>query len=107
MWDAVSGAAGGLLDGFRAVPKASNTLPTLPGAGSAAPSKSVSGVTATPNVTSRLAIVLPAKVVDAIDKFNTGFKGYVSSYDELRNYVGDDLANKLLANPVDDVSKVQ
>lgn len=54
---------------------------------------------------SRLASILPAKVVDAIDKFNTGFKGYVASYDKLRNYVGDELANKLLANPVDDVSE--
>ena len=49
--------------------------------------------------------ILPVKVVDAIDKFNTGFKGYVSSYDKLRNYVGDELANKLLANPVDDVAE--
>ena len=91
MWDAVSGTVGGLLDGFGAVPKASTTIPQVPASASL------------PNVPSNN--VLPANVVTAIDRFNTGFKGYVSSYDALRNYVGDDLANKLLANPMDDVSE--
>lgn len=89
MWDAVSGAAGGLLDGFRAVPRANAAMPTVPQATGAVPNGST----------------LHTNVVSAIDKFNTGFKGYVSSYDKLRNYVGDVLANKLLANPVDDVSE--
>lgn len=89
MWDAVSGAAGGLLDGFGAVPRANAAIPKVPLATGAVPAGST----------------LHANVAAAIDKFNTGFKGYVSSYDALRNYVGDDLANKLLANPVDDVSE--
>jgi len=91
MWDAVSGIAGGLLDGFGAVPKAHATIPQVPASASLhnVPSNSV----------------LPANVVAAIDSFNTGFKGYISSYDALRNYVGEDLANKLLANPVDDVAE--
>lgn len=89
MWDAVSGAAGGLLDGFRAVPRANAAMPTVPKATGAVPNGST----------------LHTNVVAAIDKFNTGFKGYVSSYDKLRNYVGDELANKLLANPVDDVAE--
>lgn len=89
MWDAVSGAAGGLLDGFGAVPKANAAIPKVPSTVGAVPTGST----------------LHANVVSAINKFNTGFKGYVSSYDKLRNYVGDELANKLLANPVDDVSE--
>lgn len=81
LWDAVGGAVGGLLDGFTAVPKAAATLPTVPNAGTQ-----------------------PQAAQAAISSFNPGFGQYLSSWDKLNAY-SSDLANKLLANPMDDVAE--
>lgn len=81
LWDAVGGAVGGLLDGFTAVPKASATLPTVPNAGTQ-----------------------PEAAQAAISSYNPGFGQYVSSWDKLNGY-SPDLANQLLANPMDDVAE--
>lgn len=81
LWDAVGGAVGGLLDGFTAVPKASATLPTVPNAGTQ-----------------------PQAAQAAVSTFNPGFGQYVSSWDKLNGY-SPDLANQLLANPMDDVAE--
>lgn len=81
LWDAVGGAVGGLLDGFTAAPKASATLPTVPNAGTQ-----------------------PQAAQAAISSYNPGFGQYVSSWDKLNGY-SPDLANQLLANPMDDVAE--
>ena len=81
LWDAVGGAVGGLLDGLTAVPKAAATLPTVPNAGTQ-----------------------PQAAQAAISSFNPGFGQYMSSWDKLNGY-SPDLANQLLANPMDDVAE--
>ena len=81
LWEAVGGAVGGLLDGFTAIPKASRTLPTVP------------------NATEQ-----PEAAQAAISSFNPGFGQYMSSWDKLNGY-SPDLANQLLANPMDDVAE--
>lgn len=81
LWDAVGGTVGGLLDGFTAVPKAAATLPTVPNAGTQ-----------------------PQAAQAAISSFNPGFGQYMSSWDKLNGY-SPDLANQLLANPMDDVAE--
>lgn len=81
LWEAVGGAVGGLLDGFTAIPKASRTLPTVPNAAEQ-----------------------PEAAQAAISSFNPGFGQYMSSWDKLNGY-SPDLANRLLANPMDDVAE--
>ena len=81
LWEAVGGAVGGILDGVTAIPKASSTLPTVPNAGTQ-----------------------PQAAQAAISSYNPGFGQYLSSWDKLNGY-SPDLANKLLANPMDDVAE--
>lgn len=64
------------------------------------PAKAVRPVTTTVNNVP----TVPDAQREAIDTFNPGFSQYVASWDKLHGY-SPDLANKLLANPMDDVAE--
>lgn len=77
-----------------AVPPNSVTAPV----GSTAPAGSL------PSTADLGAETVPLTQREAISTFNPGFKQYVASWDKLNAY-SPDLANKLLANPMDDVAE--